>query len=72
MEKFLIIHKTERVKELQVYDELSLSQIATELDYSSVFHLSKQFKKGTGLTPIHFKQIRESKGSQLTSSELYR
>lgn len=65
VEKFLIIHKIERVKELLVYDELSLSQIATELDYSSVSHLSKQFKKVTGLTPTHFKQIRESKRSPI-------
>lgn len=57
VEKFYIAQKIERVKELLVYDELSLSEIAHLLNYSSVAHLSKQFKKTTGLTPSHFKQI---------------
>lgn len=57
IEKFYIAQKIERVKELLVYDELSLSEIAHLLNYSSVAHLSKQFKKTTGLTPSHFKQI---------------
>lgn len=65
VEKYLIMHKIERVKELLVYDELSLSQIAADLDYSSVSYLSKQFKKVTGLTPTHFKEIREKKRSPI-------
>ena len=59
IEKFYIAQKIERVKELLVYDELTLSEIAYQLNYSSVAHLSNQFKKVTGLTPSHFKQIRE-------------
>lgn len=61
IEQYMIAQKIERVKELLVYDELSLSQIADKLHYSSVSHLSKQFKKVTGLTPTHFRQIREKK-----------
>lgn len=57
VEKFYIAQKIERVKELLVYDELSLSEIAHLLNYSSVAHLSTQFKKTTGFTPSHFKQI---------------
>ena len=55
IEHFLIRQKIERVKELLVYDELSLSQISLELGYSSVAHLSSQFKKVTGLTPTFYK-----------------
>jgi len=55
IEKFFILHKVERVKELIVYDELTLSEIAYRLGYSSVQHLSNQFKKTTGLSPSHFK-----------------
>lgn len=61
IEKYYIAQKIERVKELLVYDELSLSEIAFQLHYSSVAHLSGQFKKVTGLTPSHFKQLREKK-----------
>lgn len=61
IEQFLISQKIERVKELLVYDELSLSEIAHKLNYSSVSHLSKQFKKVTGLTPTHFKKVKEEK-----------
>ncbi|GAB2780025.1 helix-turn-helix domain-containing protein [Salinimicrobium soli] len=61
LEQYVITQKIERVKELLVYDELSLSQISLQLNYSSVSHLSKQFKKVTGLTPTHFKQVREKK-----------
>lgn len=57
IEKYLINQKIERVKELLVYDELSLGEIAFQLDYSSVAHLSAQFKKVTGLTPTYFKAI---------------
>ena len=65
IEKFFIAHKIEKVKELLVYDELSLSEIAFRLNYSSVAYLSNQFKKVTGLTPSHFKQIKEDKRKPL-------
>jgi AraC-type DNA-binding domain-containing proteins len=65
IEKFIISQKIERVKELLVYDEHTLSQIAYELGYSSVAHLSAQFKKVTGLTPGHFKQIGTNKRKPL-------
>ncbi|MEO5979488.1 MAG: AraC family transcriptional regulator [Chryseolinea sp.] len=61
IEQYYIHQKIEKVKELLVYGELSLSQIGDELGYSSVAHLSNQFKKITGLTPSHFKKIRENK-----------
>lgn len=65
IEKYYIAQKIERVKELLVYDELSLSEIAYQLNYSSVAYLSNQFKKVTGLTPNHFKQIKEDKRKPL-------
>lgn len=55
IEQFVILQKVEKVKELLVYDEMSLSEIAYKLGYSSVAHLSAQFKKVTGLTPSQFK-----------------
>ncbi len=58
IEKFYLTHKIERVKELIVYDELNLSEIAYKLNYSSVAHLSNQFKQFTGLTPTHFKMLK--------------
>jgi AraC-like DNA-binding protein len=58
IEKFIIAHKIERVKELIIYEELNLTEIAWKLHYSSVAHLSNQFKKFTGLTPSHFKNLR--------------
>ena len=61
IEQYVITQKIEKVKELLVYDELTLSEIADQLHYSSVSHLSKQFKKVTGLTPTHFKQVKENK-----------
>ena len=67
IEHFMISHKIERVKELLVYDELTLSEIAYKLHYSSVAHLSKQFKKVTGLTPSHFKQLRNKRLNNLES-----
>ncbi|MEO5564640.1 MAG: AraC family transcriptional regulator, partial [Chitinophagaceae bacterium] len=63
IEKFFIAHKIERAKELLVYSELNLTQIAYLMHYSSVSHLSAQFKKVTGLTPSHFKQLRKKKSS---------
>jgi len=65
IEKYFIAQKIEKVKELLVYDELSLSEIAFRLNYSSVAYLSNQFKKVTGVTPSHFKQIREDKRKSL-------
>ena len=65
IEKYFIAQKIERVKELLVYDELSLSEIALRLNYSSVAYLSNQFKKVTGLTPSHFKQVKEDKRKPL-------
>ena len=65
IEKFLITHRIERVKELLVYNELSLTEIAYLMHYSSVAHLSTQFKKVTGLTPSHFKQLKHKRRSML-------
>lgn len=65
IEKYFIAQKIERVKELLVYDELTLSEISYQLNYSSVSHLSKQFKKVTGLTPSHYKQLKEQKRNPL-------
>ncbi|QEC51430.1 AraC-like DNA-binding protein [Anseongella ginsenosidimutans] len=65
IQQFIITHKIERVKELLVYDELSLTEIAHKLNYSSVAHLSNQFKKVTGLTPSHFKKLREKRRNRL-------
>ena len=58
IEHFIIAHKIERVKELLLYDELNLTQISYKLNYSSVAHLSNQFKKVTGLTPSYFKKLK--------------
>lgn len=65
IEKYFIAQKIEKVKELLVYDELSLSEIAFRLNYSSVAYLSNQFKKVTGLTPSHFKQVKVEKRKPL-------
>lgn len=65
VEKYFIAQKIERVKELLVYDELTLNEIADLLNYSSTAHLSAQFKKVTGLTPSHFKKIKENKRKPL-------
>ncbi|WP_295773434.1 AraC family transcriptional regulator [uncultured Mucilaginibacter sp.] len=61
VEKYYISQKIEKVKELLIYDELTLSQIANRMGYSSVAYLSSQFKKETGLTPSHFKNIKDNK-----------
>ena len=61
IEKYFIAQKIERVKELLVYNEMTLSEIADQLGYSSVAYLSNQFKKVTGLTPSHFKTLKENK-----------
>ena len=65
IEKYFIAQKIEKVKELLVYDELTLSEIAFQLNYSNVAHLSNQFKKVTGLTPSHFKKIKAQKRKPL-------
>lgn len=65
IEKYLIEQKIERVKELLMYDEMSLSEIAFLLNYSSVGYLSNQFKKVTGLTPSYFKQLKNKKRRQI-------
>jgi AraC-like DNA-binding protein len=58
IQQFIIINKIERAKELLLYDELNLTEISYKLNYSSVAHLSNQFKKVTGLSPSHFKQMK--------------
>jgi AraC-like DNA-binding protein len=65
VEKFYLAHKIEKVKELIVFDELNLSEIAYKMHYSSVGHLSNQFKKFTGLTPSHFKELKNKRRSTL-------
>ena len=61
IQQFIIIHKIERVKELLLYDELNLTEIAYKLQYSSVAHLSNQFKKVTGLSPSFFKKLKQKR-----------
>jgi AraC-like DNA-binding protein len=61
IEKYFISQRIEKAKELIVYDELTLSEIAYRLGYSSVSYLSNQFKKVTGLTPTHYKSLKEHK-----------
>ncbi len=61
VEHFIILHKIEKVKELIIYDELNLTEIAQKLHYSSVAHLSNQFKKITGLTPSYFRKLKNKK-----------
>ena len=65
IEHFIILHKIEKVKELIIYNELNLSEIAWKLHYSSVAHLSNQFKKITGLTPSFFKSLKHKKRGTL-------
>ena len=66
IEHYIISHKIERAKELLIYDQLTLTEIAFQLHYSSVAHLSYQFKRVTGLTPSHFKKM---KNKRLTALE---
>ncbi len=65
IQQYIIMHKIERVKELLLYDELTLTEIAHKLHYSSVAHLSNQFKKITGLTPTYFKELKEKREQNL-------
>jgi AraC-like DNA-binding protein len=61
IEQFIIAHKIERIKELIIYGELNITEIAWKMNYSSVAHLSNQFKKVTGLSPTHFKQLKNKR-----------
>ena len=65
IEQFIISHKIERIKELIIYDELNITEIAQKMNYSSVAHLSNQFKKVTGLSPSHFKQLKDKRRSPI-------
>jgi len=65
IEQFIISHKIERIKELMIYGELNITEIAWKMNYSSVAHLSNQFKKATGLSPSHFKQMKDKRRSPI-------
>jgi len=65
IEQFIISHKTERIKELIIYGELNITEIAWKMGYSSVAHLSSQFKKVTGLSPTHFKKLKDKRRSPI-------
>lgn len=65
IEQFIISHKIERIKELIIYGELNITEIAWKMNYSSVAHLSNQFKKMTGLSPSHFKQLKDKRRSPI-------
>jgi AraC-like DNA-binding protein len=65
IEQFIISHKVERIKELIIYGELNITEIAWKMNYSSVAHLSNQFKKVTGLSPSHFKQLKDKRRSPI-------
>ncbi len=61
IEQFIISHKVERIKELMIYGELNVTEIAWKMGYSSVAHLSSQFKKVTGLSPSHFNKLKDKR-----------
>jgi AraC-like DNA-binding protein len=61
VEQFIISHKIERIKELIIYGELNITEIAWKMNYSSVAHLSNQFKKMTGLSPSHFRNLKDKR-----------
>ena len=65
LQHYIILHRIEKVKELLLYDELNLSEISYRLQYSSVAHLSNQFKKVTGLTPTYYRQLKEKRSKNL-------
>ena len=65
IQHYIIIHKIEKVKELLLYDELTLTEISYKMQYSSVAHLSNQFKKITGLSPSYYKQLKKKRISNL-------
>ncbi len=68
IQQFIIVHKIERVKELLLYNELNLTEIAHQLHYSSVAHLSNQFKKITGLSPSYFKLLQQKRKNNLENA----
>lgn len=65
IEQFIILHKIERIKELMIYGELNITEIAWKMNYSSVAHLSSQFKKVTGLSPSHFNKLKDKRRSPI-------
>ncbi len=69
IQQFIIIHKIEKVKELLLYDEMNLTEISYKLHYSSVAHLSNQFKKVTGLSPSFYKQLKQKRNGNLENLE---
>lgn len=69
IEQFIISHKIERIKELIIYGELNITEIAWKMNYSSVAHLSNQFKKATGLSPSHFKQLKDKRRNPIEEIE---
>jgi len=71
IEQFIISHKVERIKELIIYGELNITEIAWKMNYSSVAHLSTQFKKATGLSPSHFKQLKNKRRSPIDEIGLH-
>lgn len=65
IEHYLIAQKVERIKELIIYDEINMTEIAYLMNYSSVAHLSNQFKKATGLSPMHYKKLKDKRRNPL-------
>jgi AraC-like DNA-binding protein len=65
IQQFIIMHKIERVKELLLYDELNLTEISYKLNYSSVAHLSNQFKKATGLSPSYYRELKNRRKANM-------
>jgi AraC-like DNA-binding protein len=65
IEQFIISHKVERIKELMIYGELNITEIAWKMGYSSVAHLSSQFKKVTGLSPSHFNKLKDKRRTSI-------
>ena len=65
IEQYIISHKVERIKELMIYGELNVTEIAWKMGYSSVAHLSSQFKKVTGLSPSHFNKLKDKRRTSI-------
>lgn len=65
IEQYIISHKIERIKELMIYGELNITEIAWKMNYSSVAHLSSQFKKVTGLSPSHFNKLKDKRRNSI-------